>query len=67
MTRLTADNEVLDAQLEKRHLQQTIEALRFELESERQNKQSEIQKARAESADELNQLNARAEKAASRK
>ena len=48
MTTIDADKLNADAQLERRHLQQTIEALRFELEAERQNKQAEMQQIRAE-------------------
>ena len=56
MATLETEQAHLDGQLERRHLQQTIEALRFELEAERQTKSAEIQQVRAESFDEINQL-----------
>ncbi len=50
------DNELYQAQLEIRHLRETIDALREELETQRYEKDRGIQTAHADKADELNQL-----------
>ena len=50
------DDELYQAQHEIRHLRETIDALREELETQRYEKDRGIQAAHADTADELNQL-----------